>query len=107
MTPEEARRVLLESDLVCDAAAVQGAIRRMAGEITRALGQQNPVVLVVMHGGIYFAGQILPLLDFPLSVDYVHVTRYGDATTGGARRRKAGHSDALRSFNRSGKVGGQ
>ena len=88
--------MLLESDLVCDADAVQGAIRRMAGEITRALGQRNPVVLVVMHGGIFLAGQILPLLDFPLSVDYVHVTRYGDATTGGALRWKAEPSESVR-----------
>jgi len=68
----------------------------MAGEITRALGQRNPVVLVVMHGGIYLAGQILPLLDFPLSVDYVHVTRYGDTTTGGALKWKAEPSEPVR-----------
>jgi hypoxanthine phosphoribosyltransferase len=96
MTPEEARRVLKESDLVCDADTVQRAIRRMAGEIARVLGERNPLVLVIMHGGIYLAGQILPLLDFPLTVDYVHVTRYGAGTTGGALQWKAEPSEPVR-----------
>jgi hypoxanthine phosphoribosyltransferase len=83
MTVEEARQVLADSALIFDADAVQSAVRRMACAVTKALGESNPVVVVVMHGGIYLAGQILPLLEFPLSVDYLHVTRYGMATTGG------------------------
>jgi len=96
MTPEEARRILSESDLVCDADAVQGAISKMAQGITGVLSECNPLVLVVMHGGIYLAGQILPRLEFPLDVDYVHVTRYGDATRGGALQWKAEPSEAVR-----------
>ena len=83
MTPEQARRVLEEAQPVCDAAAVDRAIRRMATEITGALGERNPLLVVVMQGGIYLAGQILPLLGFPLELDYVHVSRYRDATLGG------------------------
>ncbi len=96
MTPEQARKVLAEADLVHDAATVDAAIRRLAGEITAALGERNPLVLVVMKGGIYLAGQILPLLGFPLSVDYVHVSRYGDAITGGQLRWKAEPTESLR-----------
>ncbi len=36
-----------------------------------------------MGGAIVFAGQLLPRLGFPLDVDYIHATRYGDATQGG------------------------
>jgi len=96
MTPEQARRVLEEADLVYEAGAVQGAIRTMAEEITRALGERNPLVVVVMHGGIYLAGQILPLLEFPLSLDYIHVTRYGKSTSGGALTWKALPSESVR-----------
>jgi hypoxanthine phosphoribosyltransferase len=32
---------------------------------------------------VVFAGQLLPQLRMPLDVDYVHATRYGDATSGG------------------------
>ncbi len=36
-----------------------------------------------MTGAVVFTGQLLPLLEFPLDLDYVHLTRYGDATRGG------------------------
>jgi hypoxanthine phosphoribosyltransferase len=36
-----------------------------------------------MSGAVVFTGQLLPLLEFPLDVDYVDLTRYGDATVGG------------------------
>ena len=82
--------------MVCDAQAVQRAVRQMASEITAALGTSNPLLLVVMHGGIYLAGQILPLLDFPLDLDYVHLTRYGKATKGGALKWKVKPSKSVR-----------
>ena len=84
MTPGEARQVLLASDLICDAETVQAGIRRMAGAIDATLSGQHPLLLVVMHGGVFLAGQILPLLEFPLELDYVQVGRYGQATQGGA-----------------------
>jgi hypoxanthine phosphoribosyltransferase len=42
-----------------------------------------------MSGAIVFTGQLLPLLEFPLDLDYVHLTRYGDATVGGRIEWKA------------------
>ena len=36
-----------------------------------------------MGGAVYFTGQLLPRLRFPLEFDFLHVTRYGDATRGG------------------------
>ena len=96
MTPEQARQVLAEADLVHEALAVQGAIRTMADEITRDLGERNPLLVVVMHGGVYLAGQILPLLEFPLGLDYIHVTRYGQSTSGGALTWKALPSESVR-----------
>jgi hypoxanthine phosphoribosyltransferase len=83
MQPEEAWKVLDEADLICDAQAVEAALARMARDITSKLKDANPLVLVVMRGGILFAGQLLPLLRFPLDLDYVHATRYNDTTSGG------------------------
>jgi hypoxanthine phosphoribosyltransferase len=74
---------LENSDLVAAEADVHAAIGRMAREIQAALGERYPLVLVVMGGAVVFAGQLLPLLRMPLDVDYVHATRYGDATSGG------------------------
>jgi hypoxanthine phosphoribosyltransferase len=62
---------------------VKAALGRMAGEITAQLSGRNPLVLCVMKGAVVFAGQLLPLLRFPLDFDYIHVTRYRDQTQGG------------------------
>jgi hypoxanthine phosphoribosyltransferase len=83
MSPDEAKRVLSDADLIYSAAEVAGAIDRLATEITARLEDVHPLVLTVMGGGIVFAGQLLPCLPFPLEHDYLHVTRYGTATSGG------------------------
>lgn len=75
---------LENADLVCDADAVNAAVRRVAGEISKQIHDTVPLVLSVMGGGVVFTGQLLPMLRFPLDFDYVHVTRYRGATEGGA-----------------------
>jgi hypoxanthine phosphoribosyltransferase len=82
MTVDEARRVLDDADLLMGEEDVQAAIARMAGEITARLADANPVVICIMNGGLIFSGQLLPRLRFPLELDYVHATRYGQATWG-------------------------
>ena len=79
----EAQRILDEAELVVGEADAAAAVRRVAGEITAALRDAHPLVLSVMGGAVVFTGQLLPLLRFPLDFDYLHVTRYGDTTTGG------------------------
>ena len=83
LAPEQAWEVLGSAEQVCSAASVAQAVKRIAAEITRALADDNPLVLSVMGGAIVFTGQLLPLLRFPLDFDYLHLTRYGNATTGG------------------------
>ncbi|MBI5790203.1 MAG: hypoxanthine-guanine phosphoribosyltransferase [Rhodocyclales bacterium] len=83
MSPQEARRVLDDADLICSAEESALAVRRVAAEIGARLGGANPLVLSVMGGAVVFTGQLLPQLDFPLDFDYLHVTRYGNVTTGG------------------------
>jgi len=74
---------LKNSDLVSSADDVRAAIRRLAGEIDARLAGSYPLVLAVMGGAVVFAGQLLPLLSFPLDFDYIHATRYGPETAGG------------------------
>jgi hypoxanthine phosphoribosyltransferase len=83
VTPEEAWKTFRSAELLCDEAEVRGAIARLAAEITARLGERNPLVLAVMGGSVFFAGNLLPLLRFPLEFDYVQASRYGSATTGG------------------------
>jgi hypoxanthine phosphoribosyltransferase len=81
--PDKARQILETADLVCPAAAVSEAVKRLAREISARLADSFPLVLCVMRGGVVFSGQLLPLLRFPLELDYVEVTRYGASTRGG------------------------
>jgi len=83
-TVERLWKVLESADLVCDAEQTAAAVRRLAGEITRQMAGQFPLVLGVMGGGVVFTGQLLPLLHFPLEFDYIHVTRYRGAMQGGS-----------------------
>ena len=79
----DAQALLARAERLLTAEEVAQAVRRVAGEITAVLGGQQPLLLAVMRGGVVFAGQLLPLLPFPLDFDYVDATRYGDATRGG------------------------
>lgn len=71
------------AEQICSAVVVSEAVSRLAREITARLHDRNPLVLGVMRGSVIFSGQLLPQLEFPLEFDYLDVTRYGDATSGG------------------------
>ena len=81
---EQAWAFLKNSDPVASADQVQAAMRRVAAEIELRLGTSYPLVLAVMGGAVVFAGQLLPMLRFPLDFDYIHASRYGAATRGAA-----------------------
>lgn len=81
---ENAKAILAEADLIHSAETVNAAVSRIAREITQHLADTNPLVLCVMSGGVPFAGHLMTQLDFPLEFDYLHVTRYGQETSGGA-----------------------
>lgn len=82
VSAEKARRILDEADVIHDAATVTKAIDRLAGELTAAVGEDYPLVLCVMTGGVVLTGHLLPKLHFPLDFDYLHATRYQQGTTG-------------------------
>jgi hypoxanthine phosphoribosyltransferase len=82
MNIEEVDTVLSNADLLVTEAEIAASISRMAQEITDKLRKTNPIVICVMNGGLIFAGQLLTKLVFPLSVDYVHATRYGHEISG-------------------------
>jgi hypoxanthine phosphoribosyltransferase len=82
MDDQALRNILEEADLLVSQHEVERAIDRMAMEITERLHDKRPLVVCVMNGGLIIAGQILPKLGFPLEIDYVHATRYGDETRG-------------------------
>ena len=80
---EEIRRVMAEADCLASPEQVSAALDRMAIAITSELSGQNPLLYCVMNGGMVVAGRLLPRLDFPLELAYLHATRYGHELQGG------------------------
>lgn len=81
--PSKIQEVYEKSTCLFTANEVEAALDRMAINIHKELQDQNPVLVCVMVGGLVLMGNLLPRLDFPLEVDYVHATRYRGDTTGG------------------------
>lgn len=76
------KRVFSRATCLYNSEQVEKALKAMAYEIHQDLEDKDPVVLCVLIGGVVLTGKLLTLLDFPLQVDYVHASRYGDKTTG-------------------------
>jgi hypoxanthine phosphoribosyltransferase len=88
LSPQIAREIFEQGEMLYSAAQVQAALHRVADQINATMADRHPLVLSVMGGAVVFTGQLLPLLNFPLDFDYVHVSRYGDAQQGGAMQWK-------------------
>ena len=80
---EEAWRILETAEPIVSAPEIDATVERLAAEISSQVADACPLVVSVMGGGVVFTGRILPMFRFPLDFDYVHVTRYGDALSGG------------------------
>lgn len=95
MTAEAYAAVRSRADLLVEAGEVEAALARMASEITAMLGDKDPLLLCVVTGGIVTTGLLLPRLDFPLRLDYIHASRYRGATSGGDIHWRHRPSDAI------------
>ncbi len=82
VSTQEVENVLSEADLLFSRQEVEQSLDKMALEITDKLATKNPVLLCIMTGGIVPTGMLLPRLNFPLQLDYVHATRYAGDTVG-------------------------
>jgi hypoxanthine phosphoribosyltransferase len=75
--------VLPTADLIHDRAVLSRAITRMADAIRADYGEDRPLFLTVMHGGMIFASLLALELGFDVEFDYLHATRYRGKTSGG------------------------
>lgn len=80
--PDHIREVYRKATCLYRIDDINNALDRIAAEIHNQLEYENPLFLCVMVGGMITAGQLLPRMDFPLEVDYVHATRYQGKISG-------------------------
>jgi|TARA_R110000850_G_scaffold92878_3_gene196794 hypoxanthine phosphoribosyltransferase len=76
------REVFSQADCLYSHDQVIAAIDVLAKKINAVYYDQNPLILIVMNGGLVFGGQLLSRLNFPLQVDYLQASRYGDNIQG-------------------------
>jgi hypoxanthine phosphoribosyltransferase len=75
--------IMAKSECLHPFSDIEKALDRMAAAITTTLQDTNPLILCVMIGALIPTGHLLTRLNFPLEVDYIHVTRYRGTTRGG------------------------
>ena len=97
--PKHIDEVFAKADLIYSKQQVEQSLDKLAAEISQQLSKVNPVFLCVVIGGIVPLGYLLPRLDFPLTVDYAHVTRYRGKTYGDDIVWKARPSVSLKDRN--------
>lgn len=81
--PRHIQQVYRDSECLFSKQEVELALEKMAQAIHSVLADTNPLFLCVMIGGLVPTGNLLPRLDFPLELNYVHATRYQGETRGG------------------------
>lgn len=70
------------ADLLYSLDEIEQALKQLAAALTEQFADLNPVILCVMNGSVVVTGNLLPKLNFPLELDYIHASRYGDKTVG-------------------------
>lgn len=83
MKLEKISTILQNAECLYDDQQINKALDRMAEEISQTLSATNPLILCVMTGALITTGHLVTRLNFPLEIDYIHVTRYRGTTRGG------------------------
>ena len=59
---------------------ISAAVTRLAAELNRDYRGKNPVVIGILKGCFVFMADLVRQLDFPLEIDFVRVSSYGQGT---------------------------
>jgi hypoxanthine phosphoribosyltransferase len=81
--PQHIQQLYAQARCLYTKAEVESALDSMAYHMNAKLNDANPIMLCVMVGGVVPLGTLMPRLQFPLTIDYIHATRYRLSTTGG------------------------
>lgn len=78
ISTKEIEQTLRNSECLISSIEVSAAYERLAAQLNLHFAGLNPIVMVVMNGGLIPAGQLLPHLTFYHRMNYIHATRYRD-----------------------------
>lgn len=79
-----AKMILEKSTVLYTKSQLDMRISELAAQISEDIKQTGaiPTFLTVMNGGMFFSSALLSQIKEPFIVDYIHASRYGDATFG-------------------------
>ena len=83
LSNQQIEQALRNSECLISSIEVSAAYERLAASVNLHYAGQNPIVMVVMNGGLIPAGQLLTQFTFYHRMHYIHATRYRNETTGG------------------------
>ncbi len=96
MTAAEIQRIYSEAEQIYTATEVEAAIAKIGAAITVSFSDKNPIIRCLMKGAVVVTGKLLPLLDFPLQLEYVEISRYRGGTHGDTPLWKKAPPEAVR-----------
>ena len=56
---------------------IESAVDRLVVEITQNYREKNPVLIGILKGVFIFMADLVRRLDFPLEVEFIHLSSYG------------------------------
>jgi hypoxanthine phosphoribosyltransferase len=99
LVPDDVYQVLGASTLLFEKEAISQGVKNLAQRNAENLSDKNPLFICLMNGGLMFSAELLKHFDFPLQLDYIHLSRYQDDFSGGELEWKAGPNIELESRN--------
>ena len=76
LSNQQIEQALRNSECLISSIEVSAAYERLAASVNLHYAGQNPIVMVVMNGGLIPAGQLLTQFTFYHRMHYIHATRY-------------------------------
>jgi len=67
-------------EVLIDEATLRKRIAEMGAEITRDYAGRRPHLVCVLKGAVVFLSELMHHIDLPVTVDFIAVSSYGDAT---------------------------
>ncbi len=82
MNQLEPSNIKAQSKVIVSQSQINNALDKLAKQLAADYHDKTPIFIVVLNGGLIFAGQLLPKLDLLCEIDYCHATRYQGAQRG-------------------------
>jgi hypoxanthine phosphoribosyltransferase len=70
----------LLGDMLVEAEALQNRVRELAQEISHDYRDRDLLLVCVLKGAVFFASDLMRLIEIPCEVDFMAVASYGSAT---------------------------